>query len=123
MIDVVDVSVTVMVDDLERARAFYTGTLGFRELYRAGPHFSMIERSGLKLGLHPRGDGAGEARTTRDVSIGLRVPEIRAAVEALEAEGVVFPRGVVDDDGAILRADFTDPDGTPLYLVETRERR
>lgn len=121
MIDVDGGSVTVMVEDLDRAQAFYTGPLGFQVLYRAGPHFCMVERAGLKVGLHPGGGTSAPGEPRGPVSIGLLVPDLHAAVAVLEEAGVEFPGGVVDDDGAILRADFTDPDGTPLYLMERRE--
>lgn len=121
MIAVLDTTVTVMVDDLDRAQAFYEGVLGFETLYRAGPHFCMVQRAGLKVGLHPRGEHPVDGRDRCGLSVGLRVPDVRTAVATLEDAGVSFPDGVVDDDGALLRADFTDPDGTPLYLLEMRD--
>ena len=115
MIDVTSTSVTLMVEDLDRSQAFYADVLGFGVEYRAGPHFAMLGRAGLRIGLHPRGAKAGPAAST-GVSIGLEVPDIRAAVAALD--GVVdFPGGIVED-GTLLRADLRDPDGMALYLVE-----
>lgn len=119
MIDVLSTTVTLMVDDLDRSVDFYTERLGFSVEYRAGPHFAMIHRGGLRLGFHPRGDGPG-AGDCSGISIGLEVKGIRAAVSELEADGVVFPGGVIED-GPLLRADFADPDGAALYLVEMRE--
>lgn len=119
MIESDGASVTLMVADLERALAFYTGLLGFSVLYQAGAHFAMLERKGFQVGLHPWGAAGPEPRS-RGVSIGLSVSNIEDAVGILESEGVPFPGGIVDDDGAILRADFKDPDGTALYLVQQR---
>lgn len=109
--------VTLMVDDLDRAVAFWTGVLDFELLYRAGPHFAMTRGAGMQVGLHPRGEGpASEA--AGGISIGFSVDDIEAAVGELAGRGVDFPGGVVSDDGAVLRASFSDPDGTPLYLVQ-----
>lgn len=119
-IEIVDGSVTLMVRDLDRSQSFYTEVLGFRLLYRAGAHFCMVEGPGLKLGLHPKGPNPTAGEAPGGISIGLKVPDLAGAVAALQAGGVEFPDGVVDDDGAILRADFADPDGTPLYLFELR---
>lgn len=118
MIEVTSTSVTLMVDDLGRSVRFYTESLGFDVEYRADPHFAMIRLGGLRLGLHPRGEhpSAGERG---GISIGLEVDDIRASVAALEADGAAFPTGTFED-GPLLRADFTDPDGTALYLVELR---
>ena len=119
MIEPDGANVTLMVADLDRAVGFYTGLLGFSLLYRADPHFAMVERKGFQVGLHPWGAADREPRS-RGVSIGLSVSDIQEAVERLQSEGVAFPGGIVDDDGAILRADFRDPDGTGLYLVQER---
>ena len=117
MIDVDGASVTLMVADLDRAQAFYSGSLGFSLLYRAGPHFAMLEREGFQIGLHPWGANGPQERGA-GMSIGLSVADIRTSVASLEAAGVAFPAGIIDDNGAILRADFQDPDGTALYLVQ-----
>lgn len=114
MIDVHAVSVTVMVSDLDRSEAFYRDRLGFSVLYRADEHFAMLERQGFLLGLHPGGDPDGGAP---GMSIGLSVPDIGEAMDSLGDDGISFPGGIVED-GPIKRADFEDPDGTRLYLVQ-----
>ncbi|MGD2070994.1 MAG: VOC family protein, partial [Gemmatimonadota bacterium] len=90
--------------------------LGFEVEYRAAPHFAMLRSGGLRLGLHPRGENPG-AGACEGVSIGFQVEDIRAALRELGAAGVRFPTGVVED-GPLLRADFVDPDGMALYLIE-----
>lgn len=122
-IEIEDATVTIMVDDLDRSQEFYTGRLGFRVLHRAGPHFSMLAGTGLKLGLHPRGSNPTPGEASGGVSIGLRVSDLDSAVRTLRGAGVDFPDGIVDDDGAIRRADFHDPDGTPLYLLEMADQQ
>ena len=114
MINAEAANLTLMVSDLDRSLAFYTDRLGFQVLYGASPHFWMLELNGFQLGLHP---GLNDAPGSSS-ALGLRVADIRREVAALETDGVPVPGGVVDDDGAILRADFKDPDGHPLYLVQ-----
>ena len=114
MIDVQAVSVTLMVSDLDRSEAFYRDHLGFGVLYRAGEHFAMLERRGFLLGLHPGGEPDAAPGGT---SIGLSVADIDTAKAALEGEGIAFAGDVVAD-GPIKRADFEDPDGHQLYLVQ-----
>ena len=41
-----------------------------------------------------------------------------SVVEKLKNRGVIF-QGPIRDDGGLLLAFFTDPDGNPLYLAET----
>jgi len=118
MPDIIHTTVTLMVDQLDRSQTFYTELLGFTVEYRAGSHFAMIERVGLRLGLHPRGTKPS-AGTCEGISIGLEVTDIRDAVRTLERRGVRFPHGI-HAEGPLLRADFADPDGTALYLVEMR---
>lgn len=116
--DVISSTVTLMIEDLGRSIRFYTERLGFEVEYRAEPHFAMLRRSGLRLGLHPRGEGPG-VDASEGVSIGLEVEDIRAAVRELDAAGVSFPDGIVED-GPLSRADFADPDGMALYLVQLK---
>ena len=120
MIDIQGCTVTLMVADVQRAHDFYATHLGFAELYRGGDHFRMLERAGLLLGIHARSRATPDERGSSHVSIGFRVEDIHTSVQILDAAGVRVPGGVVDDDGAVLRAEFTDPDGTALYLIETR---
>jgi catechol 2,3-dioxygenase-like lactoylglutathione lyase family enzyme len=105
---------TVMVDDLDRALAFYVGTLGLTAGARYGPHYAEVHASGLKLGLHPRRAGdhdGGEG----NLSIGFTVESIDDAVETLSRSGISFTR---EDTDANRLAFFHDPDGTPLYLYQ-----
>jgi catechol 2,3-dioxygenase-like lactoylglutathione lyase family enzyme len=115
MIDVTGTTVTLMVEDLDRSQDFYTAVLGFELEYRAGPHFAMLKRAGLRIGLHPKGGDAG-AGACAGIAIGFEVPDIHVAVRALEGAATLVD-GIVED-GPILRADFRDPDGTALYLIQ-----
>jgi predicted enzyme related to lactoylglutathione lyase len=105
---------TVMVDDLDRAIAFYVDTLGLTAGPRYGPHYAEVHASGLKLGLHPRREedhDLGEG----NLSIGFTVESIDDTVEKLSQSGVSFTR---EDTDVNRLAFFRDPDGTPLYLYQ-----
>ena len=114
MINAEAANLTLMVSDLDRSLSFYRDRLGFQLLYGASPHFWMLELNGFLLGLHP---GLREAPGSSS-ALGLRVADIRREMAALEADGVAVPNGIVDDGGAILRADFKDPDGHFIHLVQ-----
>jgi catechol 2,3-dioxygenase-like lactoylglutathione lyase family enzyme len=105
---------TVMVDDLDRALAFYVETLGLPAGPRYGAHYAEVHASGLTIGLHPRREGGGN-RNDGNLSIGFSVESIGDVVEALTRAGVEFTR---EDNGANRLAFFRDPDGTPLYLYQ-----
>ena len=113
------------VTDLDRARAFYEGTLGFQisrdapegVLYRAGCGEFLVYPSGY----------AGTNRATA-MSFPLAGEAFDAEVADLRARGVVFDtfeaEGLEWDDGVAsapgMRAVwFSDPDGNVLNLETT----
>ena len=56
------------VRDLDAARAFYTGTLGFTETYAADDGWAKLERGEMEIALaegEPEEDGASRAWTSR----------------------------------------------------------
>jgi hypothetical protein len=61
--------------------------------------------------------GGSSPGGSQSLSIGLAVPDLRAAVEDLKRGGVSFSR--VTEDGFVKLAFFADPDGNPLYLAES----
>jgi catechol 2,3-dioxygenase-like lactoylglutathione lyase family enzyme len=120
---------TIFVRDVGDSVAFYTGTLGLRLLYQAGPHFAMIDAgSGLHIGLHPPATNAGAPGTRGSIQVGLNVSRpIEQVVRELQSRGVKFDsrdengNPVIDDTGVKL-AFFTDLDGNDLYLCEVKKR-
>ena len=116
-------SPTIFVSDFDRAVRFYTQTLGFGVMYRAGNEFAMIDAGGgLTLGLHPPSDSAARPGTSGAIQIGLNVTTpIEQVVATLKERGVAF-RGPVKDDGSVKLAFFGDPDGNDLYLCEVARR-
>jgi catechol 2,3-dioxygenase-like lactoylglutathione lyase family enzyme len=112
---------TIAVSDIERAKAFYEGTLGF------------LAQGELSGGVR-YGDGGGGwflvypsqfAGTARSTSVSFEVEDIEAVVKELRARGVEFEDydfpGLVTVDGiAEIQGEraawFKDPDGNILAI-------
>jgi catechol 2,3-dioxygenase-like lactoylglutathione lyase family enzyme len=108
--------ILVPVRDAERAAAFYRDALGMRFLF-AFPHMAFFDADGIRLYLSEPEAPDFRGRAT----IYFRVPDIDAAVAALEARGVEFAGRphVVHRDGTIeLWMAFTkDPDDNNIALM------
>jgi methylmalonyl-CoA/ethylmalonyl-CoA epimerase len=108
--------VLVPVADAERATAFYRDRLGMRFLF-AFPGMAFFDADGVRLYLATPEDPGFAGRAT----LYFRVPDIAAAVEALEARGVAFTSQphVVHRDAAheLWLAFTTDPDGNNVGLM------
>ncbi len=107
--------VSVPVTDMERSIRFYGETLG---LPRASdtegwPEFQLGENVSLYL-IDPTNIGR-DFEGPHTASIALRVPDVEAAKQALEAKGVTFT-GETFDTGVCHMALFDDPDGNALML-------
>jgi catechol 2,3-dioxygenase-like lactoylglutathione lyase family enzyme len=111
--------VTIYVSDMDRAVAFYTEALGFPLKERYGNHWASIDGGpGLTIGLHP---ATAEVPAGRQGSIALGLylsASIDDAVKTLSSRGVRFTGPVINDDGMLSLAFFTDPDGNSLYLAQ-----
>jgi catechol 2,3-dioxygenase-like lactoylglutathione lyase family enzyme len=106
--------VSVPVTDLERSTAFYRDTLGLEQIgSRQWPEFQLGENVSLYL-LDPTNIGQ-EFKGPHTAPVALRVPDVEAARQALEAKGVEFA-GETFDTGVCHMAHFTDPDGNVLML-------
>ena len=77
--------ILVPVSDVARATAFYRDALGVRFLFDF-PHMAFFDADGVRLYLAEPEDPGFAGRAT----LYFRVPDIDAAVAALEARGVVF---------------------------------
>ena len=110
-------NLTIMVSDMERSVRFYTEALGLGLKFRAGSEWAEVEAPGVSIGLHPSG-GHSPTGAGGGMSLGLQVNDIEAAIEALKARGVAFPHGW-RATGERRLANFSDPDGTPLYLFQS----
>lgn len=123
--DLSSCQVTVMlpVKDLARARGFYEVQLGL-PTGEERPDGKVVYRSrGTEIALFPR-DGGTKAEHT---AISFQVEDIRAAIAALEARGVVFadydlPGLKTVEHVCVLGSEkaawFSDPEGNILCLHE-----
>ena len=107
--------VTVPTQDLAKAEAFYGTVLGLRFLKRWGNMpGAEYETGNLTLALMEPEAFGGEFRKS-GTAVALRVDDVAARREELEAKGVTF-FGDTIDSGVCFQAFFADPDGNPLIL-------
>ena len=101
------------VRDLDVARAFYTGQLGFEELYvDEKDRWARLTRAGVELAV-AEADGPAETEAV----VTLDVPDVKAEAERLRRAGV--PVGVVlEIPGTIRLLDVFDPDGNRVQLTQ-----
>ena len=93
------------MDDLKRADSFYGETLGLaRNPHSSSERWVEYETGNLTIALSMYGG-----------SLALRVPDVAAAREELEAEGTSFAMDTFDS-GVCHGAPFSDPDGNRLQL-------
>ncbi|HEU4629888.1 MAG TPA: VOC family protein [Gemmatimonadaceae bacterium] len=79
--------IAVVVEDVERAVAFYRDVLGLRLLFQAPPGLAFLDCGGVRLMLS-RPEGAGAAGASSIVYY--VVADIHAAYDTLTARGVQF---------------------------------
>ena len=118
-----DAVATLAVRDLERARKFYEGVLGFSQVDEEGDEL-IVYKSGKTVFNVYRSDYAGTNQATALTwAVGDRVREI---TEALAAKGVAFEHydlpamrreGDLHIGGDMKVAWFKDPDGNILNIV------
>jgi catechol 2,3-dioxygenase-like lactoylglutathione lyase family enzyme len=119
-------SVGYMVDDLDRAIAFYTDRLGFEVEMHPGPGFAMLSRGDLRLLLNVPGGPGGAAQPMPDGRVPepggwnrfqLQVDDIENEVETLKEAGARFRNEIVTGFGGkqIL---LEDPAGNPIEPFE-----
>jgi len=107
-------NVTIMVKSMAKSIKFYTETLGLPLKVRYSSHWAEINAKGLIIGLHP------QVKTKKiiqgnNMSIGLEVKDIEAAMKELEKKGLSFD---FIKAGGALQAYFNDPDDNVLYLFQ-----
>jgi len=110
------------VSDLDRARNFYTDTLGLKQVDNEGDEVIVLKSGDSNINVY-RSEYAG---TNEATAVTWEVDDIEAEVAALKAKGVAFEH--YDMDGMALEGDlhvaddykiawFKDPDGNILNLV------
>jgi catechol 2,3-dioxygenase-like lactoylglutathione lyase family enzyme len=113
-----EANVTVMVNSIDKAVRFYTDTLGLKLKARYGDQFAQVEAPGTIIALHPASMSGPTSRKSESMSIGFSVDNIDVAMNDLKGKGVSFSR--ISDDTQVRLAFFSDPDGTPLYLSQSK---
>jgi catechol 2,3-dioxygenase-like lactoylglutathione lyase family enzyme len=109
--------VTIIVSDMARAVRFYSETLGLGPAKQHAEDWVTIDGPGLTIGLTPASRHYPAPGTRGAMMIGIEIDEpVEVAVERLSAKGVAFKGPVVRDARAGSFANFSDPDGNPLYL-------
>ncbi len=111
------------VSDLDRARDFYTGTLGLEQVDNEGDELIVLKSGDSQVSVY-RSDYAG---TNKATAVTWAVDDIEREVADLKGKGVMFEH--YDMPGLELDGDvhvgegmkiawFKDPDGNILNLVE-----
>ena len=111
------------VSDIGRARDFYTGTLGLKQVDEEGDELIVLKSGDSVVNVY-RSEYAG---TNEATAVTWEVDDIDAEVRALRDKGVTFEhydmpglelKGDVHVGGGMKVAWFKDPDGNILNIVE-----
>ena len=118
-----DAAANIAVKDMERARKFYEGTLGLKEIGAEGEELIAF-KSGSSTILVYRSQYAGTNKATAVTwTVG---DDVEGVARALKAKGVTFEhydmpgmtlKGDVHAGGGMKIAWFKDPDGNILSIV------
>jgi catechol 2,3-dioxygenase-like lactoylglutathione lyase family enzyme len=114
--------VILIVEDLERALAFYTGVLGLRLGHRSG-EYAQLDTGSTRLALYTRSAMAttlgmslrAPAANAPGFEIGFKVADVDAGFEELVARGAAPVVPPTDRFWGQRTAYVRDPDG---YLIE-----
>lgn len=121
---------SILVDDQNRARAFYTEKLGFKikhDIDLGGGFWLTLtapdDPNGVELLLEPN-TGVAEAKAMTEALYARGIPQtqlyvadLAAEYEALKAKGVIF-KGPPAAMGPTLFADFDDTCGNTIRLLQ-----
>jgi catechol 2,3-dioxygenase-like lactoylglutathione lyase family enzyme len=105
--------VSVLTEDLARAKRFYSETLGL-ELESEGEHDMEFRCGQVTLDVFDP-SSIGQPFGPSPAGIALRVADVEAARAELEAKGVEFD-GATIETSVCKQAWFKDPDGNALML-------
>ena len=105
--------VSVLTQDLARAKRFYTDVLGL-EIETEGESDMELRLGQVTLDVFDP-SSIGQQFAVSPAGLALRVPDVDEARAELEAKGVVFDGDTVET-GVCRMAFFKDPDGNALLL-------
>ena len=105
--------VSVFTQDLQRAKTFYSGTLGL-EIESEGDSDLEFRCGQVTLDVFDP-SSIGQPFAVSPAGVALRVGDVDAARAELESNGVVFDGDTVET-GVCKMAFFKDPDGNALLL-------
>jgi catechol 2,3-dioxygenase-like lactoylglutathione lyase family enzyme len=105
--------VSVLTQDIPRAKKFYGETLGL-EIETEGENDMEFRLGQVTLDVFNPAS-VGQEFAPSPAGIAIRVPDVAAARAELEAKGVQF-NGDIVDTGVCHFAFFKDPDGNALML-------
>ena len=105
--------VSVLTQDISRAKQFYGETLGL-PIETEGENALEFTLGQVPLDVF-NPSSAGREFAPSPAGIAIRVPDVARAREELEAKGVKFD-GEIVDTGVCHFAFFKDPDGNALML-------
>lgn len=117
MVHVLSSRTLLQPTDPERSRAFYGEQLGlavYRE-FGTGPERGTVYFLG---GGFLEVSGRSDTLPSPAVRLWLQVEDVAAAHEELRAKGVAITRPPVREPWGLIEMWITDPDGTPIVLVE-----
>jgi lactoylglutathione lyase len=121
--------VVVIVEDLERALAFYVGALGLPLGHRSGA-FAQLATGTTRVALYERramSETLGQPINAPDpgapgFELGFKVPDVDAAFDELVRRGAVPATPPTDRAWGQRTAYVRDPDGHLIELAEDRRR-
>jgi len=105
--------VSVLTQDIKRAKQFYAETLGL-EIESEGESDMEFRCGQVTLDVFDP-SSIGQPFAVSPAGLALRVADVDAARAELEAKGVVFD-GETIETGVCRMASFKDPDGNALLL-------
>jgi catechol 2,3-dioxygenase-like lactoylglutathione lyase family enzyme len=105
--------ISVLTEDIQRAKEFYGGTLGL-PIETEGENDLEFTLGQVTLDVF-NPTSVGQKFAPSPAGIAIRVPDVAAARAELEAKGVQFD-GEIIDTGVCHFAFFEDPDGNKLML-------
>ena len=117
-----DAIATIAVKDLEAAKKFYEGSLGFKSVPSGEPQVLNYKSGGSTMLVYQ----SQFAGTNKATAVTWTVDDTEAEVRELKAKGVVFEhynfpdmtlKGDVHVMGEMKAAWFKDPDGNILAIV------